>query len=72
MQPITDPEQGKLRKAAGDGVQATIWVLALVALAVALVVGIGWSLSHRFSVQSPGISPDLPTLPGKTPGPQNP
>ncbi len=72
MEPVTDPEQGKMRKAAGDGVQATVWVLALLALGALLAVGVGWGLKHRFSVQSPGISPDLPTLPGKTPEPRNP
>jgi hypothetical protein len=72
MEPMTDPEQGKLRKAAGDGVQATVWVLALVALCGLLAVGVGLGLRHRFSIQSPGIGPDLPTLPGKTPEPQKP
>jgi fatty acid desaturase len=68
----TDPDQGKMRKAAGDGVQATVWVLALVSLAVLLAVGVGWGLTNRFSIQSPGVSPDLPTLPGSPPEPRNP
>lgn len=69
---MTDPEQGKLRKAAGDGVQATVWVLSLVGLLALLAVGVGFGLRHRLSIQSPGAAPELPTLPGKTPEPQNP
>lgn len=72
MERVTDPDQGKLRKAASDGTQATVWVFALVALCALLVLGVGWGLRHRFSIQSPGLSPELPTLPGKTPQPQNP
>jgi hypothetical protein len=72
MDHATDPDQGKMRKAAGDGVQATVWVVALLALAVVLAVGVVWGLKNRFSIQSPGVGPDLPTLPGRTPEPQNP
>lgn len=72
MEPVTDPEHGRMRKAAGDGVQATVWVVALLALGVLLAIGMAWALNHRFSIQSPGISPELPTLPGKTPEPNNP
>lgn len=72
MEQATEPERGKMRKAAGDGVQATVWVVALVSLLVVLALGVVWGLRHRFSIQSPGVGPDLPTLPGKTPAPANP
>jgi type VI protein secretion system component VasF len=72
MERVTDHDEGKLRKSAGAGVQATVWVVALLALLALLAVGVAWSLRHRFSIQSPGVSPELPTLPGNTPEPKNP
>jgi type VI protein secretion system component VasF len=72
MERVTGPDEGKLRRSAGAGVRAAVWVVALLALLALLAVGIGWSLRHRFSIQSPGVSPELPTLPGKTPEPKNP
>ena len=72
MEPVTDPDRGATRKASGDGVQATVWVVALLSVLVMLAAFVAWGMKHRFSIQSPGVSPDLPTLPGKTPGPQNP
>jgi hypothetical protein len=72
MEHVTDPDRGKMRKAAGDGVQATVWVVAVVSLLVVLALGVVWGLRHRVSIQSPGVGPELPTLPGKTPEPTNP
>lgn len=72
MERVTDPDEGKLRKSAGAGLQATLGVVALLALLALIAVGVGWSLRHRFTIQSPGVSPELPTLPGKTPEPKNP
>jgi hypothetical protein len=82
MEQVTDPEQGKLRKAASDGAQASIWIWFLAMLALLIVLAVGWGLSHRVSPHAPdmqpelptlpGKQPELPTLPGKTPEPQNP
>jgi hypothetical protein len=72
MDHVTDPDQGKLRKAASDGAQAAIWIWFLAMLAVLVVLGVGWGLSHRVNPHAPDLQPELPTLPGKTPEPQNP
>ncbi len=72
MEHATLPERGRLRKAASDGVQAAIWIWFLVTLIVLIVLGVGWGLSHRFSVHAPDLRPALPTLPGKVPEPQKP
>jgi hypothetical protein len=72
MQSVPDPDQGKLRRAASDGAQAAVWVGFLITLVVLLVLGVAWGLSHRLSIQTPGVSPELPTLPGKPPEPQRP
>lgn len=65
MEHATDPEDGKLRRSAKDGTQAAIWVWSLLALMALLAVGIAWGLSHRLSIQAPGLNPELPTLPDK-------
>jgi hypothetical protein len=72
MEHATDPEQGKMRKAASDGAQAAIWIWFLAMLAVLIVLGVAWGLRHRVSPHAPDLQPELPTLPGKTPEPQNP
>jgi len=72
MEPVTDPEQGKLRKAASDEAQASIWIGFLVALIVLILIGIGWGLSHRLSLHAPQLRPELPTLPGTLPEPRKP
>lgn len=72
MEQVTDPERGKLRKAANDGVQAAVWVAFFVVLALLLVVAAGWALGHRWSLGAPEPMRSLPTLPGKTPEPQRP
>ncbi|MDF3066124.1 MAG: hypothetical protein K0R38_1725 [Polyangiaceae bacterium] len=72
MEPVTDPNRGTMRNAGGDGVQATVWVVAMLSVLVLLALGVAWGMKNRFSIQSPGVSPDLPTLPGKTPEPNNP
>ena len=68
MEHATNPEQGKLRKAASDGVQAAVWVGFFVVLAVLMALAIGWGISSRWSLGHPDL-PTLPTLPGKTPSP---
>lgn len=72
MEHVRDPEQGKLRKAADDGAQAAIWVWFLVMLGVLIVLGVAWGVRHRVNPHAPDLQPELPTLPGKTPEPQNP
>ena len=72
MEHVSDPEHGKLRKAANDGVQAAIWIWFLVTLLVLIVGGVVWGLGHRLSVPSPELSPALPTLPDKPQRPETP
>jgi hypothetical protein len=72
MEHATDPEQGKLRKSPSDGTQAAIWVWSLLALVTLLALGIAWGLSHRLSIQAPGLNPELPMLPEKRELPSSP
>ena len=71
MEPVTNPEHGKLR-AASDGTQAAVWIWILAMVGVLIVLGAAWGLRHRFIPHAPDLQPELPTLPGKTPEPQNP
>lgn len=72
MEHATNPEEGKLRKSSSDGTQAAIWVWSLLALVAALALAIAWGLSHRISIQAPGLNPELPTLPEKRELPNSP
>lgn len=70
MEPLTDPEQGKMRQSSSEGTRAAVWLGLFVLVALVLVLGIGWGLGHRFSVGAPELHPSLPTLPGETPAPR--
>jgi uncharacterized membrane protein len=72
MEQVTDPGQGKLGNAASHGARAAVWIWFLVTIAVLVVLAVGWAISHRVSPHAPDLQPELPTLPGKTPEPQNP
>jgi hypothetical protein len=59
-----------MRRAAGDGAQAAIWVWFLATLAILIALGVAWGLRHRVSPQLPEMQPELPTLPGRPPEPR--
>ena len=70
--PPEEARQRGQRRAASDGAQAAIWFTFLAVLAVLIALGLAWGLTQRVSPQAPDLRPELPTLPGQQPTPQQP
>lgn len=70
--PEEAPDRSRLRKSANDGAQAAIWFTFLVMLALLIALGVAWGLTHRISPRAPQVQPELPSLPGQQPAPQEP
>ncbi len=72
MEHASQPQQAKLRRSPNQGMQAAIWVWSLLAVIALLALALVWGLRHRLSIQAPGVSPELPTLPGQPVRPEKP
>lgn len=62
----TDPDHGKMRKAASDRAQAVVWIWFWITLFLLLALGVAWGLMRHTSIDIPA-RPHAPTLPGEPP-----